>query len=644
MKRFSWVSGLYAGLLFFILPFNHMMQKNALENEWVRRQIQNSLNFTSSNMTQVLLILVIPVLLTVLIFRYLQKTNAAAMVHSLPYSRKTLYCSHSTAGLLLLCLPVIFIGLVLSILQITTVLGEYYSFIDVLQWINYTLLFNILFFSTTVFVGMFTGNSVAHMVFTYILHMLPAGIYVLFQYNLSQLLYGYNSNRFWEPALETLPIFRLLITRRRFLPVGEYVVYIAIILLFFTIAYYVYKMRNVEAAGDVIAFTGIRPIFKYGVTLCSMLLGGLYFATISGGALSIIAFGYLFSSFLGYWIAEILMEKSFKVWGAYKGYVTYTMLLLILLIGIQTDAIGYVGRIPKAEGVEKVYFGSDLYQWEHFEEINDKNSPYYRNGFHYGDIYFFQDPEDIENVINLHEALIDEPSTQGGSYRYIIYTLKNGKHLIRQYVISEQQHASSLKPIYESLNYKRSRFPIIEQNSEEIKWIEIKDDRSPKKPFMLTNPAEIEEFVELFKADIHRSTFEELIITRIGKHTSSVTIMTNDENSIRYPIQESYTSIFQWLKDKNIYEDVMLLPQDIDFVRLESFKSASPKKVEIRDHEVIEELLELSTSIDYYYTEESIFVNFYINDYSTHSFYIDNSYQEIPISDKLNSYLDQLKD
>ncbi|SNS24160.1 ABC-2 type transport system permease protein [Anaerovirgula multivorans] len=639
IKRFSWVSGLYAGLLFFILPFKHMMRKNALDSEWIRHQIQNSLSFTSSNLTQVLLILVIPITLAVLIFRYLQKTNAAAMIHSLPYSRKTLYCSHSAAGLLLLCLPIIFIGFVLMILQATTVLGEYYSFLDILSWMNYTLLFNILFFSTTVFVGMFTGNSVAHEVFTYILHILPAGIYVLFRFNLSHLLYGYSRNELWEPALENLPIFRLL--RREALAVREYVGYIAIIILFFTIAYYVYKIRNIETAGDIIAFTGVRPVFKYGVTLCSMLLGGLYFATISGGTFSIIAFGYLFSSFLGYWIAEIIMEKSFKVWTAYKGYVTYTILLLILLIGIHTDVTGYVGRIPKAEDVENVFFGSNIYRWEHFEEMQGANGPYYRDGIYYSDDYIFIDPESIKNIITLHQTLIDEPSTQGGTYRYIAYTLKNGKQLIRQYVVSDQQHTSSLKPIYESIDYKRIRFPIIEQSPEEIKWLEITDDRSPKKSFMLTDAEEIEEFVELFRMDIHRSTYEELMIA--SKHIPIVTIMTNDDTRMSYPIYKSYTSVYQWLKDKGIYEDVMLLPEDIDFVRLESFRESSSKSVEIRDLEVIEELIKLDTVMDYSYREESIFVNFFIKDFPTYSFYLNGLHQDVPISDELQSYLNQLK-
>lgn len=646
VKRFSWVSLLYAGMLFFILPFNHIMRKNALDNEWVRHQIQNSLSFSSSNATQVMLILVIPIVLAVLIFRYMQKTNAAALMHSLPCGRDTLYFSHTTAGLLLLCLPVIFIGFILMALQLTTVLGNYYSFANVLQWLNHTLLFNILFFSSAVFVGMFTGSSVAHIVFTYILHILPAGIYMLFQYNLSQLIYGYNNNSFFNSILEKLPFFRLLNFRSginaEYLPAGEYISYAIITVLFIVVAYYVYKIRNIESAGDIISFKGIRPVFKYGVTLCSMLLGGLYFAAISGNSFSIIAFGYFFSSFIGYLVAEILLEKSFKVWKAYKGYIAYTAFLIIFLIGVQTDVLGYVGRVPEIQDVENVFLGSSIYQWEHFEEMQDINSPYYREGFYYRDDYVFDDPESIKNIITLHQTLIDKPSKKGGSYRYIAYKLKNGKQLVRQYIINNHQHASALKPIYESIDYKQIRFPVIRQSHEEIKLIEITDNRSPKKPLMLTDSEEIKEFIEMFKMDIHRSNYEELIID--AKYTPIISIMTNDDNRMNYPLYESHTIVYQWLKDKGAYEDIMLLPEDIDFVRLENFKTAPPNRVEIRDLEVIEELLKLSSIVDYNYTNQPIYVNFYINDYSTHSFHLDGLPQDIPISTKLQSYLDQLKE
>ncbi|AKL94017.1 hypothetical protein CACET_c05070 [Clostridium aceticum] len=641
IKRFWWVSVLYGLLLFFMLPLRHIMLKNAVENEWTKRQLENALNlFYYQNNVQVFLIFVVPVLMAVLVFRYMQKPNAAAMAHSLPFNRKTLYFSHSAAGLFLVAIPVTLTALMLTILQITTNLGEYYSLMNIFQWVGLTLFFNSLFFSITVFVGMFTGNSVAQIAFTYILHMLPAGVYVLYRHNLQQLLHGYIYDGVSTSIIDNLPMF-VLLSARRFLSMQLLLTYGIMMLLFFIVAYYVYKIRNIEVAGDVIAFTTVQPIFKYGVATCSALLGGGYFSGFLRGGFSTMVFAYTLSSLLGYFIAEMLIQKSFKVWSTYKGYIAYLVLLLVILTGLKMDVTGYVARVPNSEDVEKVYFHYSLYPWNRFEEeLTELAEAAAMEDLTYITNYFFHAEENIENIIKLHETLIENPSFVSGRSQYIIYTLKNGKHLIRQYIVDERKYASLLKPIYESEEYKRGRFPVITQKAEDIKLLEIVDYRSPKRPVVLAESAKVQELVELLQEEIQKLSFQELTFSE--RNAPRIIITDNNEKRMDYAIRNSYTSVIQWLKEEGFYESILLLPEDIEYVLLQK-TGESPKNVEIRDPQVIEELLTLSNYLEDSSVSETILVSFYIKSSSGLAHHMDNIAQSIPVSDELRTYLNQLK-
>ncbi|ABR47527.1 hypothetical protein Amet_1325 [Alkaliphilus metalliredigens QYMF] len=644
VKRFWWASALYTLLLFFILPLKHIMLKNAMHEEWIRNQVVDSLimNVHQSEF-QIILMLVMPVILAVLVFRYMQKNNAASMMHSLPYTRKTLYCSHSAAGFVLLALPIILNGLVLMILQGTTNLGEYYSFLDIVGWGGQTLILNILFFSVTIFAGMFTGSSIAQMVFSYIVQILPAGVYILFKHNIGQLIHGYSSaGRLRDPILDRLPIFVLLNNRAgvRYISTWSVISYLLIAIALFIIGYYVYKLRNLEASGDVVAFIAIRPVFKFGVTVCSMLLGGIYFTSIARGSFPTLIFGYVLSSFLGYWIAEILMEKSFKVLGAYKGYVAYTVIMLVVLMGVQTDVTGYVGRIPEAEEVEKVYLGYNGDVWMDIESEVQKT----RDSSDVMDFSgkLFESEANIENMIAFHEELVKEPTNKIGRYQYIVYGLKNGQYLKRYYAIDEQRYADQLRPIYESLEYKQTRFPVIEQRESDIKWIEITDERIQKKSAMLIDSAEIHGFIKALQMDIENATYEDLVMDR-GRSVRAI-IMDQNERIIEYAIRNQNKFVEQWLKDQGYYEEVILMPEDVEYIVLDKVNSSdSRKRVEVRDKAVIEELVKVSAEFGYDHTKENVSVAFYMTGFSRHPEYMYIQANDSN-SEKLKAYINQLNE
>lgn len=384
---------------------------------------------------QKFLVCVVPTLLAVLLFNYLHSLSASSFMHSLPVNRKSLYFSHSFAGAVLLALPILFTVLILIVLNGLTTLNRYYSIPDIFLWAGYILVFDMLFFLITVFAGMFTGSPISHLVLACLLQILPSSIYELVKSNLSYLLYGYSHLRINHGnQFDFYPLSMILSGRFswKYYGLSHLLWYIILALILFAASMHIYQNRKLESAGDIIAFKKARPVLKYGVTIFSTLLTGAYLAYISGGSYTAIAFGYIFGSLLAYWAMEMLMQKSLKVWNAYKGYLVFLLLIFAALAIVKTDATGYVRRLPAPEQVQEVYFGTNFGVW-----IDPVYRQYYSKSplIDTFDSFFFKEEESIKNLINLHGRLIQAGSGKSGQERHIIYTLKNGKRIMRSYKI-----------------------------------------------------------------------------------------------------------------------------------------------------------------------------------------------------------------
>ena len=66
----------------------------------------------------------------------------------------------------------------------------------------------------------------------------------------------------------------------------------------------------------------VRPLFKYGVALCAGLTGGMFTYELLSGLSDLTLMGWiLFWGLAGYFAAEMLLRKSFRVLAAWKGAV-----------------------------------------------------------------------------------------------------------------------------------------------------------------------------------------------------------------------------------------------------------------------------------------------------------------------------------
>jgi len=651
LKRFWWVSALYTLALFFAVPFNHYVQKLNTSTDNLNRlkeAIESELLFTDG-LSQFFL-LIVPIFIGALVFRYIQKSRSASLYHSLPLTRAALYFNGVISALILFVVPLLCTTLIMFLLNWFSSLSAFYSLALIFTWLLYSLLFGIMFIAMSVFVGMFTGSSIAQLAFVYILNLLPMFLVEFVRMSLTKILFGfdtYSNVNFYDK----MPMVMLLRTRSydlsSTLGAGLVIVYIAVTIVLFIGGLYAFKHRRPETAGDIITFRPIRPIFIYGVTVCATLLGGSYFLSIGNSSFSsftLAIFGYFVSSLISYVIVQMITNRSFKVIHTYKGYIGFALVLVILTLGIKFDVIGYVNKIPAPSEVEETYVGQNLYIWQ------NKDDPDFKLKYGENDVDIYKDIKNIENVTKLHKLILDKRSTSGNS-QYVAYKLKNGKRIIRRYAIDTDLYVSALEPIFQSKEYKEGRYPILNQAVNDLKYLEIHDERSGKNAFIISDKSQLESFKVSITKDIENLSYQDLASNSQGYYQrllciDIVDITGTKERAITYALRSSYTNTLEWLKKEGIYDQIVLKPEDTDSITLENYdgfnysNSSEPQRIEITDKVIIKEILDLSIDAGYSYKNKNFNITFtQARSGRGFNFEIDPD----KVSPELKSYLDKIK-
>lgn len=198
--------------------------------------------------------------------------------------------------------------------------------------------------------------------------------------------------------------------------------------LFLVGAFFLQKYRHMEMAGDVVAVKPLRRVFKYCfATGCAVVLGYGTAAVLSmtynlAGLIACLVFG----GFIGYFLAEIMLQKSFNVWKKeWIGFGVFSAVVIASMASVQFDPFGYEAYVPDLEQVESVQFANESYYYsEDYYKITDETLIYDVSAFH---------QQLISNKDSLQNAMDNDPDFV--QYATIIYTLEGGKTAVRSYAI-----------------------------------------------------------------------------------------------------------------------------------------------------------------------------------------------------------------
>ena len=386
------------------------------------------------------------ILCAMALFHFLMDHKATQMLHALPIRREGLFLTNGLSGLLFILVPNLIVALItlfsgLGAQAMGLVLDDRFL-LNLALGLGAQTAIPMFFFCFGVCCAMFTGNLLALPVFYGILNILVLGLFSLVaDWLLPHLLAGYCGSvpewcRWFTPVLH----LQILVEQGTGYGVLEAICYCLVAGCAFTlIALGVYRLRQLERAGDLVTVGWVRPVFQYGFGLCVGLTMGIFVwrQILHGDSTRALLTLIVLFAALGAFAGRMLLKKTLQVFDdGWKGVAVMAVVLTLLLVGIRADFFGYQRWVPKPEQVESVYLNIDSYPWDDGNRLERD----------------ITDPALIERVTAIHADLVSDLSriapdapaihnewnergeeTRRSTWLRLRYAMENGEVIERYY-------------------------------------------------------------------------------------------------------------------------------------------------------------------------------------------------------------------
>lgn len=459
-------------------------------------------------------------------FSYLYSKKKVDLYHSLPVKREVLYFIKLINGILIVVIPFIICEIVASLLVIANT-GKISVLIAAIWAIaEWTLLF-ILSYFLTLFSIMLTGNM--------LIGILACGFFSFYFPLISLVLKGYQSSFFdtyytsgfiIENVLPNMSSFMLMFNIFELKWLTRIIIVILASIAFLFINLFLYKKRASEAAGKSVSFNVIKLPIKAMMVIFISILMYLLGYEVMNDSIGWGLFGLIVSGAITHCVMEIIYNQDFK-----KIFAKKIELLVLIIISIfiaaafQFDIFGYDSYIPSASQIKSTAVISDLLesnseQYYNKVEISDG---YYDESF--VDVDYASDSKieadqikkmDIQNkdaVLELArqgiEAAKYDLEPQGDFDRVLIsYKLKNGRTVGRVYYVDLDQSTSGLSSVYADESYKKSSYPILSENPENIVSVDFNGIMDNDTHIVFHDDEWKKKFVETYKKELMNLDYE----------------------------------------------------------------------------------------------------------------------------------------
>ena len=399
------------------------------------------------------------ILCAMAVWSYLYNARSVGMMHSLPIRREGLFLTNLLSGLAMMAIPYLVAGGLGTLLFACC--GGFDAW-GTLATILAVIGQSVTFFGLATFCAFLTGNIFALPVLYFLLNFLaPLGDWLcnlfargfLFGFTadysgtvdflcpmvyLTQRLYV---NSEYETVRDSALEYQNRLTSVTLENAWLIAAYAAAGLVFLALAYLLYRRRESERAGDVVAVRVFRPVFRFGVAALSALLGGrLLYALLwesfqAGDTFTPVplAICLIVAGLIGYYAASMLLAKSLRVFrGSAVGALCLVAACVAFCAGMRYDLFGIERRIPDQNEITQL----EIYLARNTYYLTPEDQPELLSG-----------AQDLQRTLIAQKDLIRsnyETYRHGGSssdpdastnIRYI-YTLKNGATVERFYTVS----------------------------------------------------------------------------------------------------------------------------------------------------------------------------------------------------------------
>lgn len=362
-----------------------------------------------------------------MLFGDLYNTRMCYSLHAMPHRRECWLVSHLTSGLLFSLVPNGIIAL-LMMWQLTA-----YPFLA-LYWLLAVTMQYIFFFGVAVMSAMLVGNRFAMLLVYGGLNFVSMLLYGTVEVIYMPMLTGVST------SIETFSLFSPVVNLFRydffeftrigmnvnenssFYYAGNYVYnyvglgngwgYTAILaglgVVCMGVSALLYRARNLECAGDFVAFRKLNTPTCVIISLCAALVMAIAGEAFGNSYMLWMIVGL----FVGYFGGRMLIERRVKVFQG-KQFVGFGLVFLAIIVSIvlmKVDAFGIESYVPKADKVESVSVSGSVR-------------------------LTLTEEEDIEKITRAHKHIVEHLNyDRNGYYVSICYTMKSGKTVTRNYM------------------------------------------------------------------------------------------------------------------------------------------------------------------------------------------------------------------
>lgn len=399
------------------------------------------------------------ILCAMAVWSYLYNARSVGMMHSLPIRREGLFLTNLLSGLAMMAIPYLVAGGLGTLLFACC--GGFDAW-GTLATILAVIGQSVTFFGLATFCAFLTGNIFALPVLYFLLNFLaPLGDWLcnlfargfLFGFTadysgtvdflcpmvyLTQRLYV---NSEYETVRDSALEYQNRLTSVTLENAWLIAAYAAAGLVFLALAYLLYRRRESERAGDVVAVRVFRPVFRFGVAALSALLGGRLLYALLWESFQVgdtftpvpLAICLIVAGLIGYYAASMLLAKSLRVFrGSAVGALCLVAACVAFCAGMRYDLFGIERRIPAQSEITQL----EIYLARNTYYLTPEDQPELLSG-----------AQDLQRTLIAQKDLIRsnyETYRHGSTssdpdastnIRYI-YTLKNGATVERFYTVS----------------------------------------------------------------------------------------------------------------------------------------------------------------------------------------------------------------
>ncbi len=471
-----WTVEIVFVMLFVIIPvFSGMSRYEEMKEYWgdcSSRQVLGSLlEDCGPCLTHGMILGLVSLVVALCLFSYLFKTRETYHMHFLPMKRETLFFSHYLAGVTILLIPFIATYGVLICVAASYRAG---MTMQLLGQLVVTLVGVLFFFTLACLMIMLTANKIMTTVIYVVVNVLYQAVAAMFVLMGSVCIYGYQGDdsmitntlgQYLTPIAffsGESSIFGLImgwsheyLYYRYETAYMEYagcsyshgypdnfwigpewnraIWYLIPTVLFLGLAIWLYRKRSLESAGNMLAFSWGKPVFRLVFTLVGSMAFSIliYWICIGSSQMQItyqssflLFWGLLTGgSLMGYLISNMILHKTFWIWK--KTSYLRMLLLTAMIVGVFSYMkYGYGEKIPSVNSVDFVKV--KIQQGAHYNLENT---------------FYIQGEEQLQKFQKKHERIleagknevIDDDRNHVVKNVKVIYVTKSGKQIERNY-------------------------------------------------------------------------------------------------------------------------------------------------------------------------------------------------------------------